>query len=94
VSGVLVDRAARREPGQPISSWRDLLSVAALTGAVTGLALGALAAVTTGPAGPGRLAHTGPTPWWVALAAAATTTVVVAGILAGRRRELFHRAAR
>jgi hypothetical protein len=94
VSGVLVDRAARREPGQPISSWRDLLSIAALTGSVTGLALGVLAAASSGPAGPGRLAHTGPTPWWVALAGAATTTVVVAGILAGRRRELFHRAGR
>jgi hypothetical protein len=71
-----------------------LLSIAALTGSVTGLALGVLAAASSGPAGPGRLAHTGPTPWWVALAAAATTTVVVAGILAGRRRELFHRAGR
>jgi hypothetical protein len=91
---MLVDRAARRGPGQPISSWRDLLRIAGLTGAVTGLALGALAAATTGPAGPGRLAHAGPTPWWVALATAATSTVVVAGILAGRRRELFHRAAR
>jgi Family of unknown function (DUF6350) len=94
VSGVLVDRAARREPRQPISSWRDLLRIAGLTGAVTGLVLGALAAASTGPAGPGRLAHTGPTPWWVALAAAGTTAVVVAAILAGRRRELFHRAAR
>jgi hypothetical protein len=94
VSGVLVDRAARRAPAQPISSWRDLLRVAGLTGAVTGLALGVLAAASTGPAGPGRLAHTGPAPWWVALAAAVTIAVVVAGILAGRRRELFHRAAR
>jgi Family of unknown function (DUF6350) len=94
VSGVLVDRAAAREPAQPISSWRDLLRVAGLTGAVTGLALGALAAASSGPAGPGRLAHAGPTAWWVALAAAATTALVVAGILAGRRRELFHRAAR
>ena len=94
VSGVLVDRAARRDPRQPISSWRDLLRVAGLTGAVTGLALGALAAASTGPAGPGRLAHTGPAPWWVALAAAGTTAVVVAAILAGRRRELFRRAAR
>jgi len=94
VSGVLVERAARRDPRQPISSWRDLLRVAGLTGAVTGLALGALAAASTGPAGPGRLAHTGPAPWWVALAAAGTTAVVVAAILAGRRRELFRRAAR
>jgi Family of unknown function (DUF6350) len=94
VSGVLVDRAAAREPAQPISSWRDLLRVAGLTGAVSGLALGVLAAAASGPAGPGRLAHTGPTAWWVALAAAATTAVVVASILAGRRRELFHRAAR
>jgi hypothetical protein len=94
VSGVLVDRAARREPGAPISSWRDVLRVAGLTGALTGLALGVLAALSSGPAGPGRLAHAGPTPWWVGLAAAATTAVVVAGILAGRRRELFHRAAR
>ncbi len=94
VSGVLVDRAARRDPRQPISSWRDLLRVAGLTGAVTGLALGVLAAASTGPAGPGRLAHTGPAPWWVALAAAGTTAVVVAAILAGRRRELFRRAAR
>ena len=59
-SGMLVDRAARREPGQPISSWRDLLRVARLTGRITGLALGVLAAASIGPAGPGRLAHTGP----------------------------------
>jgi Family of unknown function (DUF6350) len=94
VSGVLVDRAARREPGTLISSWRELLRVAGLTGGVTGAALGVLAALSSGPAGPGRLAHTGPTPWWVALVAAVTTAVVVAGILAGRRRELFHRSAR
>ena len=94
VSGVLVDRAARRQPGQPIASWRDVARIAGLTGAVTGVALGALAAVSSGPAGAGRLAHTGPTPWWIGLAAAATTAVIVAGILAGRRRELFHRAAR
>jgi Family of unknown function (DUF6350) len=93
VSGVLVDRASRREPAQPISSWLDVLRVAGLTGALTGVALGALAAASSGPAGPGRLQHAGPTPWWVALAAAAATAVVVAGILAGRRRELFHRAA-
>jgi Family of unknown function (DUF6350) len=94
VSGVLVDRAARREPRAPISSWRELVRIAGLTGAVTGLALGALAAASCGPAGPGRLAHTGPTPLWVALAAAGTTALVVAAILAGRRPELFRRAAR
>jgi Family of unknown function (DUF6350) len=93
VSGVLVDRAARREPGEPISSWRDLLRVAGLTGGVTGLALGALAALSSGPAGPGRLGRTGPTPWWIGLVAAVTTATVVAVILAGRRPELFHRAA-
>jgi hypothetical protein len=93
VSGVLVDRASRREPVQPISSWRDLSRVAALTGGLTGLVLGMLAAASSGPAGPGRLTHAGPTPWWVALVSAVTTAVVVGAILAGRRRELFHRAA-
>lgn len=93
VSGLLVDRAARREPGQTISTWRDVVQVAGLTGAATGLALGALAAASAGPAGPGRLAHTGPTPWWVGLVAAATTSLVVAAVLAGRRRELFGRSA-
>jgi hypothetical protein len=94
VAGVLVDRAARREPGQQISSWRDLFRVAALTGIGTGLLLGLLAAAASGPAGPGRLGHAGPTAWWVGLAAAGATAVIVAGILAGRRPELFARAAR
>jgi Family of unknown function (DUF6350) len=93
VSGVLIDRASRREPTQPISSWADVSRVAALTGAITGLVFGTLAAASSGPAGPGRMAHAGPTPWLVALATAVTTAVVVGAILAGRRRELFHRAA-
>jgi Family of unknown function (DUF6350) len=96
VGGLLVDRAARREPRQPISSWRELLVTAGFTGALTGLALGVLAAASSGPAGPGRLAHTGPAPGWVGLATAAATALVVALILIGRHLELFrrHRAAR
>jgi hypothetical protein len=39
------------------------------TGAVAGAALGVLAAIAGGPAGPGRLATVGPSGWQVALAA-------------------------
>jgi hypothetical protein len=93
VAGALVDRAAGREAAEPLTTWRALASVAALTGGFTGLGLAVLAAASSGPAGPGRFAHTGPTAWWVGLVAGFSTAVVVAGVLSARHRELFHRTA-
>ncbi|MDQ1665429.1 MAG: hypothetical protein QOH75_1460 [Actinomycetota bacterium] len=90
VAGLLVDRAARREPDDPIASWRDLGRLSLLTGGAGGLVLALLCAATSGPAGPGRLAHAGPTWWWVGLFFAAQITVAVAAVLAVRRRGSLH----
>lgn len=93
VAGLLVDRAARREVADPVGSWRALLQVSALTGGLAGAGAGLLAGGSAGPAGPGRLAHTGPTWWWVALLAAAEVAVAVAAVLAARRGARLHRQA-
>ncbi|WP_353900625.1 DUF6350 family protein [Micromonospora harpali] len=61
-------------------AWPALLAPAALAGPVAGLLLGALAAVSGGPLGGGRLAEIGPVGWQVAGVA---TAVIAAGALLG-----------
>lgn len=51
-----------------ISGWRELCMRAAALGATTGVGFAALSALVGGPAGPGRLSVTGPSPWEVGLA--------------------------
>jgi hypothetical protein len=77
VAGLFV---VRREPG--LSAGRAA-GWAALSGPVAGLAVAVACVLASGPAGPGRLAETGPGPAltglavaeWVALAGAATAAV-------------------
>lgn len=90
-AGLLVDRAARREQADPVTSWGGVARVSLLTGGLSGLVLAVLAGLTSGPAGPGRLAHAGPTWWVVGLMAAAEVSVVVASVLGVRRRGSLRR---
>lgn len=75
-AGVLTGLVAvRRMPGVP---ERSQLAWSAAAGAGTGLLLGLLAGFAGGPAGPGRLAAVGPSPWQVTLAAAAAVGTAAA----------------
>ncbi|MDQ1629239.1 MAG: hypothetical protein QOI54_2983 [Actinomycetota bacterium] len=87
VAGVLVERSARLGgvAAAPARSWRELGILAAATGAVTGLALALLGVLASGPAGPGRMAHVGPTWWVLGPAAAAEVALAVFAVLAARR---------
>jgi hypothetical protein len=64
VAGVLVTRGA---PRAPFIQWA---TDAAGAGALAGGALALLARLASGPAGPGRMADLGPSPWRVGLATA------------------------
>jgi hypothetical protein len=51
-----------------IAGWRELCLRAAAVGAAAGVGFAVLSALVGGPAGPGRLTVTGPSPWEVGLA--------------------------
>ena len=79
LAGLVADRTAGRsavsaagradsEPGA--GRWSELAEASAGTGAVVGLAVAVLSWLASGPIGPGRMAHTGPTWWLVGLVAA------------------------
>lgn len=78
VAGLLLDRADRRRTVSVLSSWRQVVTMASATGAVSGAALTACTVVAGGPGGPGRLAHVGPSWWQVALA-----TTLAVGLVSG-----------
>jgi hypothetical protein len=85
----LVLRRAAADTGSPgVRPWRSALRSAGLVGAFVGAGVAALAAVCAGPAGPGRMAETGPD-WWAVGPAAGleVATVVAAALLLRRRRE-------
>ncbi len=96
VAGLVLEPAAHpaaRSTAPGLGSWRRVLLAAAGSGGVAGSLLGVLAALATGPVGPGRFAVVGPSPWWVGLvvaaevgAVAATTMFVRRGVTALRRR--------
>jgi hypothetical protein len=88
-AGLLVDRSARRQPADPLTTWRHLAEVSAATGGLAALALSLLAASASGPAGPGRLAEVGPAWWLVGLLAAVETASVTAVVLVARRPVLL-----
>ena len=79
---------SRRLAGQPDSAgraWSLVLGSAMLAGPVAGLVLGALARISGGPLGDGRMAQVGPVPWQVALVGAAVVAAsAVIGAAAGR----------
>ncbi|HEX7189456.1 MAG TPA: DUF6350 family protein [Actinomycetes bacterium] len=93
VAGVLAAWLLRRRAGAPaspgtagLSSWRALVAAAGAVGVAVGVGVGALAALAAGPAGPGRMAETGPDWWAVAPAAAIEVAAVVAVTLLVLRR--------
>lgn len=73
VDGHLVDGRSDAAPVEP--PWPLVLLSAVVAGPVAGVLLGALAWISGGPLGDGRLAVIGPVPWQVALVAAAVVTV-------------------
>jgi len=87
LAALLVQRYGRR-PGSPaLASTRQLLECCGLVGALTGLAVGALALLSAGSAGPGRMADVGPDWWAVAPATALEVAVTAAlALLLLRRR--------
>lgn len=92
LAGVLAALLLRRcalQPGAPGSgSTRQVLGACGLVGALVGLAAGALALLSAGSAGPGRMADVGPDWWAVAPATAAEVAVSAAlTLLLLRRRD-------
>ena len=72
LAGLVADRRAVH------GSWRQLAETSAGTGLVVGLGVALLAWLASGPAGPGRMAQTGPSWWLVGLVAALEVAVVTA----------------
>jgi len=92
-AGYVADRTAGSPPGDEPVSWRTLLRSTALTaglvGALVAAAVAGLAWLSAGPAGPGRMATTGPDWWAVGPAAGlevAAAAAVTLAALAGLRR--------
>lgn len=63
------------KPDATLPPWSVVIGAAALAGPFAGLVLGALAWLSSGSLGGGRLAEIGPVPWQVAVVAAAVVTV-------------------
>ncbi|HEX6936798.1 MAG TPA: DUF6350 family protein, partial [Actinomycetes bacterium] len=87
VAAVLVRRLCGRTWSPDLRSWRDGLEVSGLVGVVVGTAVGVLAALASGSAGPGRMTEVGPDWWAVApVTGLETAAVVSVALLALRRR--------
>jgi hypothetical protein len=84
LAGVLAGRVLHRR--QPHRSWRELAVDAVGAGAVAGLLLGVLAALSGGPLGAQHLAAVGPSAWQVGPALAVETALGAAVALAVARR--------
>ncbi|WP_236717983.1 DUF6350 family protein [Actinoplanes sp. TFC3] len=88
VDGHLVDgrHPARTGDTPPVEpAWSLVLTSTVIAGPVTGIVLGMLSWLSSGPLGDGRMAEIGPVPWQVALVAAALVTVCASiGAAAGR----------
>jgi hypothetical protein len=74
------------EDGPPVTgvSWRRRVADAAGVATLAGVAMGVLAWLSGGPAGPGRLAQTGPVPWLTGTAFAVEVAAGVALALVAR----------
>ena len=95
-AGVVADRTSDGAPVDATLSWRALLRSTAVTaglvGAVVAVAVAGLGWLSAGPAGPGRMASTGPD-WWAVgpvagleVAAAAAVTLAALAWLRHHRR--------
>jgi hypothetical protein len=72
--------------GAVASGWRPVAELAGAVGGLVAAAVAVLALVAAGPAGPGRMAETGPTWWLVAPAAGLEVAAVMAVTAALLRR--------
>jgi hypothetical protein len=77
VAAGVVAALVLRRAGAALGPWGTLLD-SALAGAVAGAVVSALAALSAGSAGPGRLADVGPSPMLTGLAAAVEVTLITA----------------
>jgi hypothetical protein len=84
--GVLAGLLARRSPAPVGGGWRAVAGTAGCAGALVAGAMAGLALVASGPAGPGRLAETGPAWWAVGPAAGLEVALVMAATLLVLRR--------
>ncbi len=80
VAGLLAGRITTRRLAT--STWKAAAGQAALAGPVAGLTMAALAWLSGGPLGGGRLADVGPSPWQVGLAVLVEVAVVAAATAA------------
>jgi hypothetical protein len=81
LAALLLHRTASASDAADLRSWRQVLNAAGLVGAFVAVCTGALAALAAGPAGPGRMADTGPDWWAVGPAAGLEVAAVVAAAL-------------
>jgi len=80
LGAVFAWRHDRSTTERVLTGWRATVGVGAGAGAVAGAAFAFLAAVTSGAAGPARMAEAGP-PWWTGLAVAAEIALVASAAL-------------
>jgi hypothetical protein len=80
-AGVVVGWRLRRFPSAGWTAVRDLAGAGAVAGVLTAIAVG----LAGGPAGPGRMAVIGASPWQVGLVTAGEVTAVAAAVVAARR---------
>jgi integral membrane sensor domain MASE1 len=69
-----------------VNGWRPVAEASAVAGGLLAGAVAVLCLLASGPAGPGRLAETGPTWWLVAMLAGLEVAVVMAPTLFVLRR--------
>ncbi|GGK92104.1 cell division protein PerM [Mangrovihabitans endophyticus] len=100
-AGVMLTRRLTRprppRPGEPAApppapGWGRLCGASLIAGPVAGLVLGALAHLSAGPLGDGRLARIGPVAWQVTLVA--TIVVAVSAMLGALAARTFARPRR
>jgi len=84
-TGAVVGWRLRRFPASGWDAVRDLIGAGAVAGLLTAVAVG----LAGGPAGPGRMAVVGASPWQVGLATAGEVTAVAALVVAVTRRVRF-----
>ncbi len=89
-AGVVVGWRLRRFPATGWNAVRDLAGAGAVAGVLTAIGVG----LAGGPAGPGRMAVVGASPWQVGLVTAGEVTAVAALVVAVAARAGWSRAAR